>query len=115
MTREQFIVNVVGVVVPNCAESALGLGEPGGALGMVLEGFYRQADVGVLGQSEGLQQPEGPALVNRFDCGGHSKGEYLWLFWCAMDKRARARVKWRGARPGRLHVEHNVSHARIFR
>ena len=38
-SREQFIENVVGVVVPHGGQTALGLRQPSGALGVVFQGF----------------------------------------------------------------------------
>ena len=69
--REQGIEDIVGVVFPSLAQAALGLREPGGAFGVGVHGFDGDADVGVLGQREGLERAQQPVFVDGFDGGDH--------------------------------------------
>ena len=70
--REQFIEDIVRVVVPNLTQAAFRLREPGGAVPVVRDSLDREADMGVLGQRERLEGTQYSVFVDGFDGSGHA-------------------------------------------
>jgi len=69
--REQFIEDVVRLVIPHLAEATFGLREPGGALPIIRQSLYRNADMSVLRQCQWLEGTQHPVFIDGFDRGNH--------------------------------------------
>jgi hypothetical protein len=69
--REQFIEDVVRLVIPHLAKATFGLREPGGALRIVRQSLYRNADMSVFRQCQWLERTQHPVFVDDLDRGSH--------------------------------------------